>query len=192
MAPQKEEFERRAKAREIQRLEAQREHQAAATAQLEEHRLATLKVFEIKEARLHKWQANEAARYQVCRAGLEPRTSRPESQPDSQAETLVGTDYRPGLCSSATHAFDPWLGQELIRNSRDSEQGVGKRLQMAFINLAEKQLTDAEKALERRLAGEQRNARLEAERVRASEIKRRKMEMKQARQTTALRSASRI
>jgi hypothetical protein len=69
---------------------------------------------------------------------------------------------------------------------------VGKRLQMAFINLAEKQLTDAEKALERRLAGEQRNARLEAERVRASEIKRRKMEMKQARQTTALRSASRI
>lgn len=137
----KEEFERRAKAREIQRLEAQREHQAAATAQLEEHRLATLKVFEIKEARLHKWQANEAARY-----------------------------------------------QELIRNSRDSEQGVGKRLQMAFINLAEKQLTDAEKALERRLAGEQRNARLEAERVRASEIKRRKMEMKQARQTTALRS----
>ena len=69
---------------------------------------------------------------------------------------------------------------------------MGKRLQMAFINLAEKQLTDAEKALERRLAGEQRNARLEAERVRASEIKRRKMEMKQARQTTALRSASRI
>ena len=38
-----------------------------------------------------------------------------------------------------------WLGQELIKNSRDSEQGVGKRLQMAFINLAEKQLTDAEK-----------------------------------------------
>ena len=135
-----------------------------------------------------------ATRYaaQGSNPGRAGRTSRPESQPDSQAETLVGTDYRPGLCSSATHAFDPWLGQELIRNSRDSEQGVGKRLQMAFINLAEKQLTDAEKALERRLAGEQRNARLEAERVRASEIKRRKMEMKQARQTTALRSASRI
>lgn len=32
-----------------------------------------------------------------------------------------------------------------MRQSRDSEQGVGKRLQMAFINLAEKQLTDAEK-----------------------------------------------
>ena len=51
----------------------------------------------------------------------------------------------PGLSSFATHAFGPRLAQELIKNSRDSEQGVGKRLQMAFLNLAEKQLLDAEK-----------------------------------------------
>ena len=50
----------------------------------------------------------------------------------------------PGLSSFATHAFGPRLAQELIKNSRDSEQGVGKRLQMAFLNLAEKQLLDAE------------------------------------------------
>ena len=43
----------------------------------------------------------------------------------------------PGLSSFATHAFGPRLAQELIKNSRDSEQGVGKRLQMAFLNLAE-------------------------------------------------------
>lgn len=135
-----EERERMAKAREIQRQKAQREHQEVAAVQLEQHRLSTLKVFEAKEARLQKWQANEARR----------------------------------------HA-------ELIKNSRDSEQGVGKRLQMAFLNLAEKQLLDAEKALERRLAGEQRNARLEAERARALELKRRKMEAKHAKQTEALR-----
>ena len=51
----------------------------------------------------------------------------------------------PGLSLFATHAFGPRLAQELIKNSRDSEQGVGKRLQMAFLNLAEKQLLDAEK-----------------------------------------------
>ena len=51
----------------------------------------------------------------------------------------------PGLASFATHTFGLWLAQELIKNSRDSEQGVGKRLQMAFLNLAEKQLLDAEK-----------------------------------------------
>ena len=51
----------------------------------------------------------------------------------------------PGLSSFATHAFGLRLAQELIKNSRDSEQGVGKRLQMAFLNLAEKQLLDAEK-----------------------------------------------
>jgi len=77
---------------------------------------------------------------------------------------------------------------ELLRQSRDSEKGVGKRLQMAFINLAEKQLTDAEKALERRRAGDQRNARLEAEKTRAIELKRRQMAAKHDRQTTALRS----
>ena len=43
------------------------------------------------------------------------------------------------------------------------------------------------KALERRLAGEQRNARLEAERARALELKRRKMEAKHTKQTEALR-----
>ena len=40
-----------ARAREIQRLEAQREHQAVAAAQLEGHRQFTLRTFESKEAR---------------------------------------------------------------------------------------------------------------------------------------------
>ena len=56
----------------------------------------------------------------------------------------------PGLSSFATHAFGPRLAQELIKNSRDSEQGVGKRLQMAFLNLAEKQLLDAEMATQKK------------------------------------------
>ena len=89
MAPQNEERERKAKAREIQRQEAQREHQEAAAAQLEQHRLSTLKVFEAKEARLQKWQENEARRHAVChrartpdpvQAQLTSRTNRPDLQ----------------------------------------------------------------------------------------------------------------
>ena len=64
--------------REIHRLEQQREHQAVAAAQLEEHRQSTLKVFETKEARLQKWQASEARRHAVCHAELEPGTDRPD------------------------------------------------------------------------------------------------------------------
>jgi hypothetical protein len=72
VAPQNEERERMAKAREIQRQKAQREHQEVAAVQLEQHRLSTLKVFEAKEARLQKWQANEARRHAVCHRARTP------------------------------------------------------------------------------------------------------------------------
>ena len=89
MAPQNEERERKAKAREIQRQEAQREHQEAAAAQLEQHRLSTLKVFEAKEARLQKWQENEARRHAVCHRARTPdavqaRLTRQTNRPDLQ------------------------------------------------------------------------------------------------------------
>ena len=85
MAPQNEERERKAKAREIQRREAQREHQEAAAAQLEQHRLSTLKVFEAKEARLQKWQENEARRHAVCHRARTPDGTGSANTPDEQA-----------------------------------------------------------------------------------------------------------
>ena len=160
MAPQKEEFERRAKAREIQRLEAQREHQAAATAQLEEHRLATLKVFEIKEARLQKWQANEAARYQVCRAGLEPRTSRPDEQAGVTAG-LTGRDVsRDGLqagalfvCNSRVRSL-AWTGAdtELTRLGAGRGQAAADGLHQLGREATHRRREGAREAARRRAA----------------------------------------
>ena len=73
--------------------------------------------------------------------------------------------YQPRACRASMHRV-PWapqapLGCGVITSVPWAPQ--------AFINLAEKQLTDAEKALERRRAGDQRNARLEAEKARATE-----------------------